>query len=132
VVGKAIPFLLDENVPAVVGKLLRERGHLAENSRDILPRGTADPLVAQAANERGAVIVTWDNHFDRHVNRSARGEGVRFPRAGRLTFNLPEPDAGARVPEILSIIEHEYAECQKLSDKRLIVEIARSFVKIYR
>jgi len=54
-----IKFFIDECVPDSVGKFLTASGHEVTYLRDVLPRGSPDPIVAAASEQSGAVLVTF-------------------------------------------------------------------------
>jgi predicted nuclease of predicted toxin-antitoxin system len=58
-----IQFLLDENVPPVVGQFLRDKGFNVKEVRKTLPPGTQDDTVISLARQEQRVLVTFDKHF---------------------------------------------------------------------
>ncbi len=58
-------LLIDENVPASVAEFFASRGHNVRFVRDLLPAGTADPVVATIGDKLSAIVVTWDRDFDK-------------------------------------------------------------------
>ena len=56
-------FLVDACLPRKVAVLLRERGHEADDVRDIGLRHAPDPQIAAASRERGACLITADRGF---------------------------------------------------------------------
>ena len=53
-------FVLDENVPQSVARMLREQGHSAESILEHVPRGSVDPVVATVSQDLGAVLISFD------------------------------------------------------------------------
>ena len=56
-------FLLDQNVAKVVQETLIELGHEAEFSNALVAPNADDPVVAIAAEESDAILVSHDNDF---------------------------------------------------------------------
>ena len=52
-------FLLDENVPRTIFKLLRQKGFHAE----YVPRGVDDKTVIEIAREKNLILITRDSDF---------------------------------------------------------------------
>ena len=52
-------FLLDENVPRTIFKLLRRKGFYAE----YVPRGVDDRTVIEIAREKNLILITRDSDF---------------------------------------------------------------------
>ena len=52
-------FLLDENVPRTIFKLLRQKGFYAE----YVPQGVDDRTVVEIAREKNLVLITRDSDF---------------------------------------------------------------------
>jgi len=58
-----IQFLLDENMPPVVGRFLRDKGFDVKEVRETLSRGAQDDSVIALARQELRVLVTFDKHF---------------------------------------------------------------------
>ena len=56
-------FLIDEDLPHLLAKLLTERGHPSEHVRDLNLRGSPDRRVFEVAQQREAVLVAGDADF---------------------------------------------------------------------
>ncbi|MEB2836360.1 MAG: DUF5615 family PIN-like protein [Desulfurococcales archaeon] len=52
-------FLLDENVPRTIFKLLRQKGFYAE----YVPQGVDDRTVIEIAREKNLILITRDSDF---------------------------------------------------------------------
>jgi predicted nuclease of predicted toxin-antitoxin system len=63
-------FLIDEDLPHLLAKLLRERGHPSDHVRDLNLRGSPDSRIFDTAQQKQAVLVTGDADF---------GNLLRFP-----------------------------------------------------
>jgi predicted nuclease of predicted toxin-antitoxin system len=59
-----VTFLLDNDVPDALARVITQTGHIAERLRDLLPRNTDDVSILAFANTRHAVLVTCNrDHF---------------------------------------------------------------------
>jgi len=125
-------LLIDENVPESVTDFLRARGHDVRLVREVLPAGTADPILARIGDELEAIVVTWDKDFRRVISRVPFGSRAAFRRLGRISFRCNEARGRARIEELIEWIEFEYAQVQKRRDKRLIVEIGDNSFRVIR
>lgn len=74
-------LLVDEDLPPALADLLNEHGHLAEHVRDVGLQGRTDREVFDAAQERGAMLITADVAFGNPHQYSAHHGVVvlRFP-----------------------------------------------------
>lgn len=101
---KAIRFLLDNNVPDSVARVLRERGHDVELVREIMAADAKDPVVAVAAIKAQRVLVSWDKDFNHQ-----RFQQPHFSLLSRIGMSCPEPDGAARILQVLDFIEFTIA-----------------------
>lgn len=124
-------LLIDENVPASVADVFRERGHEVQLVRDVLPSGTADPVVARIGNRLAAVVVTWDRDFDQLVRRIPEGNRAAFRRLGRITFSCTEPQGAQKAREYMDYFELHYTKALASPDTRMIVQIQGSAIKFW-
>jgi len=60
-------FIVDANLPPKLVEWLREQGHEAHYSDDLLGLGASDNAIFDAANVQGGVIVSKDRDFRRLV-----------------------------------------------------------------
>lgn len=123
-------FLLDHNVPDSVAVALREFGHTVEFVRNILPTDSADPLVATAAEQTGAILVSVDRDFKQIAPRIPKGARIRFKKLSRISIECSEPQAAARMREVMPFIELAWQQAQSKSDKRMLVVIMASNIRI--
>lgn len=125
-------LLIDENVPESVADFFRERGHNVLSVRDVLLPGTPDSVIAKYGNQIGAIVVTWNHKdFKKLITRVPDGLGATFHRLGRINFRCVEPRGRQRAEDLIDLIEFEYDQCQRLTDKRIMMEIGeRSFKSI--
>ena len=124
--------MLDENVPADVAEMLEKLGHKAEFIRDYVPPGSADPLVATVTQELNAVLVSFDGDFQTIAPRVPYGQRNRFRKLSRIWMRSSEPDAAKRIEGSIALIESEFALAQLRSDRRMLMQIATSFLRTDR
>jgi Domain of unknown function (DUF5615) len=119
-----VNFLIDENVDVDVGQFLAERGHTVHYVVQVLMPGAHDPMLAQWADLRDAIIVTHNaKDFKVLVSRIPLEGRAQFRSAGRLTLRCKESRAKPRIEQLIESIEFEYAQSQKRKDKRFIAEV---------
>ena len=124
-------FLLDENVPTSVATVLRDLGHRVERAIDVIPAGSPDPLLAAVSEEREAVLVSADNDFKSIGSRMRIGKG-RFRRLSRIALKCSEYQAAQRLEKAMSLVEFEYRIAQESHDPRMIVIVAKSYIRTER
>ena len=77
-------FWIDENVHSHIAKALERNGHEIR----IAKRGTKDPSILISATEENAVIITYDQDFERYVLREGKPctgiIWIRFNKQSRL------------------------------------------------
>jgi len=129
---KRMRLLIDENVQDSIAAYFQERGHEVLLVRDVLARGTEDPVLAAVGDRLQLIIVTCDKDLKRLVSRAARGERQRFRRLGRILLRCNQTRALGRVQATIKSIEFEFDESQSRPDKRLIVEITDTTFVVVR
>jgi len=123
-------LLIDENVPESVTEFFRARGHEVSLVRDILLPGTPDPVVGAVGDEMAAIVVSWDRDFRSIASRLPGVGKRRLRRLGRISFRCSEPHGRQLIEKWIEHVEFEYAQAQKRGDKRLMVEIMESGLKV--
>jgi predicted nuclease of predicted toxin-antitoxin system len=118
-------------VPDSVGHALRQGGHEVILLREQLAPDSPDPLIAAVSEMNNAVLVSLDGDFKSIAPRIAIGRR-RFSRLSRIALRCSEPQAAARIRAALSLIEHEWKVAQASRDKRMIIEIGTSVIRILR
>jgi predicted nuclease of predicted toxin-antitoxin system len=118
-------LLTDEHVPQSVVDLFRARGHDVRLVTDAVGAGSADNVVTAAANEIGAIVVTWDKGFRQHIRRTGP-----LPNAGRILIQCDPATAHVRLAAVMPEIEALYAIRQGQPDTRLIVEVREQQIVI--
>ena len=76
-------FLVDEDLPRNLAELLRQRGHHAEDVREVGLRGQPDSRIVAYASEKELALITADVEFG-HIHKFPPGthHGIillRFP-----------------------------------------------------
>jgi len=122
-------FLLDQNVARSVSVALIELNHTCQFSRELLPVDAADPLVALAAEQVNAILVTHDKDFKTIAPRVAHGFRARFKRMSRISLECSEAEAAARIRELMPVIEALWSLAQTKADKRLILHITKTSIR---
>lgn len=122
-------FLLDQNVAKSVADMLVRIGHTAEFSRALIPHDSDDPLVAVAAQELGAILVSHDNDFKSIAPRVVRGQRNRFRKLSRIALQCPEHMAAERLRELMPVIEHLVQLAGQKPDKRVIIFIQQNTIR---
>jgi predicted nuclease of predicted toxin-antitoxin system len=115
-------FLLDNNAPAALLDVLRNRRHEAEFSREQLGEEAPDTAVLDLAIQQQAVILTWD-----------RRDFVRLYRKHRfalLSFKCRALESGSRLDVALPYIEFAHARAAP-PEHRLHIAIGHDRVTIY-
>lgn len=126
-----MPLLIDENVPESVTDFFRERGHRVDHVRDLYLAATPDPIIAAVADRMGAIVVTWNHRdFKKLAARVPRGGQAALRRLGRINFRCAESLGRQRAEQVIEIIEAEYERAQNRRDKRLLVEVTQTSVRL--
>jgi predicted nuclease of predicted toxin-antitoxin system len=124
-----VHFLLDQNVAKAVADMLVAEGHTCEFSRALIPADAADPLVAIAAEETGAILVSHDTDFNTIAARIVKGHKNRFRKLSRVALQCSEPEAAARLCENLPILQVLVAQADSRPDKRVILFIQKFTIR---
>lgn len=125
-------FLIDEDTDVRVRGLLEKHGHEVTISRDRLPKGAVDSLVAELAGELQAIVVTRNRKdYQRLLKREPDdGKEKPFDRFPLITFQkVPGPFTLRRLEEALPYIH--LAAQQATPDKPLRVLIEMQRVCVY-
>jgi uncharacterized protein DUF5615 len=126
-------LIIDECVPASVAQFFRDRGHDVYLVTDILGGGVPDPVVAWAGNEKQAIIITWDSDFQQLISRIPKGGGRnRYRKCGRINFKGKESRGVELAEKWIESIEFEFRISRDRHDKRVILDIMPSGMKIHR
>ena len=126
-------LIVDENVPSSVSEYLRQRRHSVTLAQDVFTRGTADFVIAIAADEQGAIVVTINcKHFERLVSKRDNRGNLRFPNMGLIALDCETSVMVTRLSEFIDLIEAEYALAQARQDKRLLVMVRNKNFRVLR
>jgi len=113
-----------------VCKLLEQRNHSVTRLRDVLPTDSPDPMVAKVAQERDEILLTDDGDFGMIV--TPKRVGKRFKKVSRVSMKCKHAVAADRIAAALALIEFEYAAAQSRPEKRIIIEIQTTVIRIVR
>lgn len=125
-------FMLDENVARSVQNQLIKMGHDAQYIRDIIPQGSADPLVAFVSEDYEAVLISHDGDFKTISPRIPDGQRKRFRSLSRIHLQCAEYQASQRLEKAISLISHEFDIAQNSHDKRMMIVLSTAFIKSVR
>ena len=126
-----LTFFLDENVDLRVGLFLRQQGYTVYSVREHFVPGSPDRAIVAAANAMQAIVVTWNaKHFRPIISRDSVKSYQEFPHAGPIAMTCRPSNALAHLRKWLPSIEFEYRRLQAQADRRLIVEISESGLRI--
>ena len=95
-----------------------------------IAKGSADPMVALAAQLNKAILVALDGD----MKALAKGHGVSnsgFKSLNLLKLSCRESQAAARIEEAMSFIEHEWTK-GKGRERRLFVDIGNEVLRSHR
>ncbi|TAK33475.1 MAG: hypothetical protein EPO21_12935 [Chloroflexota bacterium] len=120
-------LLIDNCVPDQLMAYFTARGHDVTHVRDCLPLETTDPTIAKLSIELGSVVVTWNRrHFKRLADR-AHYSALRL-----LLFDCPESKGQRKAEAFIDLIEFEFEQSERRSDKRFVIEVQDSSLRIER
>lgn len=126
-----MPLLIDENVPESVTNFFRERRHQIRYVRDEFLPGTPDPVIAAAGDRLGAIIVTWNHRdFKKLAAKVPKGGAAALKRLGRINFRCDEAKGLLRAQQVAEHIESAYQIAQAKRDKRLLIEVTTTSVRV--
>jgi uncharacterized protein DUF5615 len=128
-----MPVLIDECVRKTVAGVFVERRHEVHYVARELSQGTADPLLAAAADQQRLILVTYNwRHFKPLISRRPANNQQQFRYAGLISFEkCKDSRTDSRIRQTIESIEFEYEQALKRPDKRLIVGIFPDELRIF-
>jgi predicted nuclease of predicted toxin-antitoxin system len=123
-------LLIDENVPREIGEFFRSRGHDIVFVEQAAHFSATDEALAEWADERRAIVVTFDRDFKQLAKRPGPGGQQRFKRFGRISLDCLPKRALPRLQERIESIEFEYAQTMQRGNRRFIVEITETTLRL--
>jgi hypothetical protein len=123
-------LIVDENAPDAIADFFIERGYIAHLVRDRFGAGTPDRVIARAASEMGAVVVTYDRDYRQLAGWTTKPPNTRYPGMGLIVLSGPEPMGVDLVRRFLPMIEAAWDLVQGSSDPRLLVELSPSGINV--
>lgn len=105
-------FLLDQNIPVSVARVLTERGHETQHVRDVLRPDSPDQLIAFLAIQENFIILTHDKDFKNINASSPRGYARRMKLADRIILGPTSVKAAPRLEQVLDLLiaMHDWAD----------------------
>ncbi|CDO35042.1 DUF5615 family PIN-like protein [Novosphingobium sp. KN65.2] len=125
-------FFADHCVPESACKLLEGRGHTVIRLRDVLPTDTPDPIVAKAAQDSDAILLTHDGDFKAVAPRIPIGQRNRFRKLSKVHLAVEHVKSESRLGEAITLVEFEWVSAQKRRDRRVHVVVQPSVIKTHR
>jgi hypothetical protein len=121
-------LLIDQNVPQPVADLFASRGHEVLYSRDVLQQNSPDQLIAITAALEGLIVVTLDADFKRYRDLFPQGFRARARQlTGRVVIGVKEPQAAARVNQVIDLIEFHYGRAAGAGLRLMVTITATGF-----
>ncbi len=103
----SLRFLMDENLQRSVTMWLRDRGHEAIESRDVVGPQAGDQVLAWLASEEGLAIVTHDRDFKAMLTSVSQRRRKRVKRSAMIVWlEIDEAEVVYRLRESIDLIEH--------------------------
>jgi hypothetical protein len=127
-----IPFFTDEDVADSVGDAILAAGHDLVRLRDVMVRGSADPVVATACREGGLVLVTHNYRDFRRISRDLEVTRGRFDQLHRIELICSQTIAADRFRKELPLIEHEWKSHPVEADFGIRIVIGDKIVRVDR
>jgi hypothetical protein len=126
----AIPFFIDNCVPASVNKLLSEAGHSVVSLRDVMPPDTKDPVIAIACASSAQVLVTCDKDF-KAISKNLMVTQSDYWKLHRISFRCPDPRCSERIKHAIALIEWEWKRGRR-KNEQLVIEITDAAIRVVR
>lgn len=92
---------------------------------------TADRVIARAASERRAVVVTWNRrHFKSLAKRRRKDGTLSYPGMSVIAFRCSHTEGLSRIQRLIEEVEAVHAiRVDDLKD-RMVVEITQTVLRI--
>jgi hypothetical protein len=84
------------------------------------------------AEELNAVLISFDGDFEKISPRIPLGQRMRFRKLSRIWMRCKEPEGAMRLQGALVLVESEFSLAQLRADKRLMMQIGSSWIRIDR
>lgn len=123
-------IITDEDVPDDVASFLADRNHEVLLAREHFLLATPDAVIAKAASERGAVVVTWNRrHFKALAKRKRKNGSLSYPGMSVIAFSCSHPRGLARIQTLVSEIEAIHAIRVVRGGVRMIADISDTVLR---
>ncbi|HCG02522.1 MAG TPA: hypothetical protein DEV93_18515 [Chloroflexi bacterium] len=126
-------IVTDADVPNSVADFLRSRGHEVVFSRDIVMPDSPDHLVARAASERDAIVLTWNRRHFLSLAKRRRGPTGPYTYGGMhlITFdNCSHAEGLQRLEVLIDEIETAYEVRVEHRGERMIAVVGRMYLRL--
>jgi len=107
------------------------QGHDVIFQRNSISAAAADKLVALAAVENDAILISSDKDY-RAIASRFHISHARLRKLSRIQFRCIEPKHVERLKVALSLIEFEWNLCQAANDKRMFIDIMDGLIRTIR
>ncbi len=101
-------------------------------AREKVPEGTPDPIVAKVSQDLEAILLTDDTDFDSFVAKRQDGQKMRFRKLSRIRLGCKHSQIVNRLEATIELIEFEYELAQGRKDKRIIIDIKPTLIRLLR
>ncbi len=110
---------------------LTSRGNTVQLVRDHFMPSTEDWVIAQAASNQNATVVTWNRrHFKAlAARRNAKGQPT-YPGMSVVTFRCSHADGLRRIQEVIDELEMAYQVRVVRNKRRLLAEVGLTMLRL--
>jgi Domain of unknown function (DUF5615) len=126
-------LVADECVTPQIADLFVQRNHQVVLVARELGRSTPDPIIAEYADRRSAVVLTWNyRHFLQLMKACSPAGVLLFPNMGLISYRCPPAKTVSRFGLFMDAIEYHYEFLQQLTDKRINVQVGHDKFIVFR
>jgi hypothetical protein len=120
-------LIVDENVPASVGRVFAERGHEVVSALEVTLPGTPDDVIARYVDVHVAMVVTWNRRDFKRLSAVVSPDNVRrFRRLSWIAFHCNEARGAGRARRWIEAIEFHLSLARGRRDTRLMIDITET------
>lgn len=124
-------IITDEDVPDDVAHFLASRNHEVLMAREYFLPKTPDAVIAKAASERQAVVVTWNRrHFKALAKRMRKNGALSYPGMSVIAFSCSHPRGLARIQALIETLEAFFAIRVTAGDVRMIADVSDTGLRL--
>ena len=119
-------------VDYALAAIFQECGHEVSFANIELPQGASDEDIALWAHDRAAFMLSCDRDMRGIINKQSRGQNPYY-LVSRINFvQVDEGRQPDRLRAALPVIEYLRKLTSTEEDTRVIVDIHRSFLRVFR